>query len=240
MAHPRADRIQHAYDDWHVRQPTSYGPWHSMVSELIDRQDLVSGKSVLEIGCGSGEYAVTLVERGARSVVAEDFSPVAIRQAAARNRSDRLTFAVGDIQQIAHSDASFDVIVSCETIEHVPDPRRAVSELVRVLAPGGLLLLTSPNYLSTVGAYRLYCELRGRGWTEGGQPFVNWTMLPRTVTWLRREGLEIEAVDGRIFVVPVPGRREGLTLEPSPRVHRWLKFVCRHVLIAARKRQDAT
>jgi SAM-dependent methyltransferase len=207
-----------------------------MVSKVIDRHDLVRGKMVLEIGCGSGDYALTLVERGARTVVAEDFSPVAIRQATQRNQSERLTFAVGDIQRIAHPDARFDVVVSCETIEHVPDPLRAVSELARVLAPGGWLLLTSPNYFSPVGAYRVYCELRGRGWSEGGQPFVNWTMLPRSAMWLRNNGLDIVTIDGRVFTLPSPVHVDGLNVDLSPRMHRWLKFFCRHVLIAARKR----
>jgi SAM-dependent methyltransferase len=49
-----------------------------------------------------------------------------------------------DLQQLSFADASFDAIACCDVLEHVPDPARALGELARVLAPGGLLVLTVP------------------------------------------------------------------------------------------------
>ncbi len=224
-----------AYDEWHRCHDTGNGPWYSMVSAFIDARGLVQGKRVLEAGCGSGDYARELGARGARSVIGEDFSPVAIAQANDRPNADNVSFAVGDIQQIAHQTASFDLVISCETIEHVPNPRLAIAELARVLTPGGWLVLTSPNYLSIFGLHRAYRQLAGRGWDEGGQPIANWTMLPRSVKWVNDARLRIEALDGVLFVVPVRGRPGGLQLNPSPRVHRWVRFFAQHVMIAARK-----
>ena len=66
---------------------------------------------------------------------------------------------MGDIQHIAHPDASFDTVISCETIEHVPDAALAVRELSRVLTPGGRLFLTTPNYLGATGLYGGYLRL---------------------------------------------------------------------------------
>jgi 2-polyprenyl-3-methyl-5-hydroxy-6-metoxy-1,4-benzoquinol methylase len=231
----RPAAIRDAYDEWHRRHATGSGPWYTMVSTFIDARGLVQDKRILEIGCGSGDFAFGLGARGAHSVVGEDLSSVAIARATEGPRADNVTFAVGDIQQIAHPSASFDLVISCETIEHVPNPRRAVAELARVLAPGGWLVLTSPNYLGLIGAHRAYRRLTRRGWDEGGQPHVNWTMLPRSAKWVKDAGLKIAALDGVLFSLPVRGRPGGLPLHPSPRVHRWIKYFAQHVMIGARK-----
>ena len=63
---------------------------------------------------------------------------------------------VASIQDIPVEDAAFDIVISCETIEHVVDPLRALREVCRVLRPGGRLLLTTPNYLGPMGLYRAY------------------------------------------------------------------------------------
>jgi len=176
-----------------------------------------------------------MASRGATEVIGEDFSGVAIENARTLHASSGASFAVGDIQSISHQDGMFDLVVSCETIEHVPHPARAVHELARVLRPGGTLLLSTPNYLSLTGVYRAFSELTGRGWDEGGQPLVNWTTYPRTAMWIRRAGLAIKSTRGEGWVVPVRGRPGGLVIHPPAGLRRWLKLVARHVLFEARK-----
>lgn len=127
-----------------------------------------------------------------RQVVGVDFAQSALRFALDRARRvthGRSTFAAADIQNV------FDTVISCETIEHVSDPVAAVRELYRILRPGRRLLLTTPNYLGPFGLYRLYLRLRGRRYTEGGQPICHLTSVARTAWWIRRAGFRLVHVD---------------------------------------------
>jgi SAM-dependent methyltransferase len=231
----RADRAA-AYDRWHSEHSSGQGPWYDMAIELLTtRPELLRNARVLEIGCGWGDFSAWMASRGAGSVTGEDFSTVAIDTARSRHHAAGLQFNVGDIESVAHPAGSFDLVVSCETIEHVRNPRRAVCELARVLRPGGTLLLSTPNYLSTAGAHRVFREATGRKWDEGGQPFVGWTMYPRTVAWVRGAGLRIVSKRGDGWYLPVPRRPGGFSLRPPRRLRRWVKLVALHILVEARK-----
>jgi SAM-dependent methyltransferase len=141
---------------------------------------------------------------------------------------------VGDIQAIAHEDSSFDTVISCETIEHVPNPRKAVNELARVIKPGGRLLLTTPNYLGVYGLYRGYLRLTGRRYTEEGQPINNFMLLPLTRTWIARSGLRVSTVDAVGHYLLLPGRRpSALARLDNPRF--LMKWLALHSLIVAEK-----
>ena len=118
-------------------RPTS---WHRMLKRHLQKNAL-DGKAVLEIGCGRGDFSCWLRKNFATRLTAADFSSTAVdkgRQFAASLGLD-ITWDVMDIQSIPRPDASFEVVISRETIEHVPDPALAVRELGRVLKPGGTL-----------------------------------------------------------------------------------------------------
>jgi SAM-dependent methyltransferase len=142
---------------------------------------------------------------------------------------------VADIERIPFGPATFDTVISCETIEHLRQPVAALRELHRVMCPGGRLLLTTPNYLGPFGLYRAYLRLRGRRYSEGGQPICRLTLLPRTVFWLRRAGFRIASVDGVGHYVLRPGR---LPSEPAllRRLERWLWPLALHSIVVAVKR----
>ena len=104
---------------------------------------LAAGRTVLDAGCGVGWGTALLLVAGARSATGIDISSEAIADAHARE--PRATFAVGDLRCLPLSDRRFDLITCFEAIEHVEDPQRAFDELARMLAPGGVLLVSSPN-----------------------------------------------------------------------------------------------
>ncbi len=203
-----------AYEVWHeqVNSPgaEARAPWHDLLFEYLDPRRDLDGRAVLEIGCGRGELACRIAGQTAapRLYVGADFarSAVAIARARGAERSPRRLFwVVNDIQSLPLPAETFDTILSCETIEHVPDPVRALRELHRVLRRGGRLLMTTPNYLGPFGLYRVYLRARGRRYTEGGQPINHVTLLPRTIRWIARAGFRIVTADAVGQYVLSPG-----------------------------------
>jgi len=232
-----------AYEAWHERLAVDSNtdtPWHRLVkTHLAPARDL-SGKRVLEIGCGRGGFACWLASHPQRpgEIVATDFAITAVQKGetfANEHGLSGITWQVGDIQSIAHEDASFDTVISCETIEHVSAPRKAIDELARVLKPGGRLFLTTPNYLGTLGLYRFYMRLTGRRFTEEGQPINNFTLLPLTRTWIARSGLRVRVVDATGHYLLLPGRPPiEFPIFNNPRsLMRWFAH---HSLVVAEKR----
>ena len=206
---------------------------------VLDPKCDLQGKRILEIGCGGGEFCCWLSKQPHRpaQIVAADFAATAVKKGRASALEQRLfgiLWEVSDIQMLPFGDETFDTVISCETIEHVPDPPRAVRELTRVLKPGGRLFLTTPNYLGVYGLYRVYLRLVGRRYTELGQPINNFTWLPRTRHWISSAGLRVLDTDGvgHYFLFPRMLPRQ-ITILDNPRyLMRWLAL---HSLVVAEK-----
>jgi O-antigen biosynthesis protein len=105
---------------------------------------LVAGKRVLDAGCGTGYGSRLLLESGASSVVGVDIAQEAI-DAASTQPADGLSFMLGDMLALPLPDASVEMVVCFEAIEHVQDQDRALDELRRVLTRDGWLAISSPN-----------------------------------------------------------------------------------------------
>jgi SAM-dependent methyltransferase/glycosyltransferase involved in cell wall biosynthesis len=105
----------------------------------------IRGRDVLDFGCGAGYGAAILERAGARRVVGSDLSPAAIHYARSRYDDPALAFCVTDCEASCFPSASFDVVVSFELIEHLASHRLFLTEVRRILRPGGLFLVSTPN-----------------------------------------------------------------------------------------------
>ena len=103
-----------------------------------------AGKAVLDIACGVGYSAPMLLEGGAKSYLGVDLSNKQVAYATSTYGSPKSEFFVGNICTFAPGKV-FDLICCFETIEHVPEYQGALQNLRKLLAPGGELLISSPN-----------------------------------------------------------------------------------------------
>jgi ubiquinone/menaquinone biosynthesis C-methylase UbiE len=103
------------------------------------------GGTVLDAACGSG-YGSAILAHCAERVVGLDVSADAIVHAREHFQLENIEFTRADLAApLRLPDASFDAVVSFETIEHVRDQRRMLSEFHRLLKPGGTLIVSSPD-----------------------------------------------------------------------------------------------
>ena len=102
------------------------------------------GRRALDAGCGVGYGATLLADAGAAEVAAVDVA-AAVVEAARERVGDSVDVEVADVRELPFPDNAFDLVVCFEVIEHISEQDRALDELVRVLAPGGVLLVSSPN-----------------------------------------------------------------------------------------------
>src|SRR4051812_33768233 len=92
----------------------------------------VAGKRVLDAGCGTAYGSAILGDAGATEVVAVDIDGAAV-EAARASAPGGVTLETGDIRRLPYADASFDVVVCFEVVEHVDNPETVFDELRRVL-----------------------------------------------------------------------------------------------------------
>jgi ubiquinone/menaquinone biosynthesis C-methylase UbiE len=149
------------------------------------------GETVLDIGCGNARDIIPILRAGAR-IVGVDLSEGMIHEAgrdleAAGYRDVELE--VGDATQLKYAAASFDKVLCSEVIEHIPDADAAITEISRVLKPGGTLVISTPNRRSWYGWDRfLFTRLLRRPWNH---PFDNWRTMGELRVLLERHGFEI-------------------------------------------------
>lgn len=130
----------------HEKFSTNSRDWHEW---LFDQLDPAPGSKLLELGCGSGAFWSKNRERISPDwhITLSDFS-VGMLQDARKNLAavaHDFIFEAIDAQEIPCPDDSFDVVFANHMLYHVPDRKKAISEIRRVLKPGGTL------YVSTIG-----------------------------------------------------------------------------------------
>jgi SAM-dependent methyltransferase len=123
------------------------------------------GGSLLDVGCGVGYFLrrIHAAWPGRYQLHGIEYDPLAVEQA--RNSVPGV-FGVGSVTDIAYPDQSFDVVLNLSVLEHVPDDGKAMDELVRVLRPGGRLIVSVP----CLDGLRSRSRLRNLGHEQPGTP----------------------------------------------------------------------
>lgn len=143
----RTARLPHAgeeedYDGY-------YRPENLQVPAFVHRRldEIVAGFSayrqegrLLDVGCGAG----AIMQAAARAAWVASGTEIS-RTAAEHNRAQGFEVFCGELAAARYPEGHFDVVVTSEVIEHVPDPRVLLAEINRVLRPGGLLWATTPH-----------------------------------------------------------------------------------------------
>lgn len=163
----------------------------------------LAGKTALDVGCGAGLLCEPLARLGS-AVTGIDAAPenIAVAKAHAEGQRLAIDYRVGSVADLGAR--TFDLVTSLEVVEHVADPAAFIEGLARALAPGGLMLLSTPN---RTPASRL--ALIAVGESLGGIPkgTHDWSrfLTPEELTVLvEAAGLRLTDVTGLSFS-PVRG-----------------------------------
>jgi ubiquinone/menaquinone biosynthesis C-methylase UbiE len=117
--------------------------WGEHAARYIYAMPFIDGKVVLDIACGTG-YGIGLLSSTAKFVAGVDIDPQAAQEAK-KECGDNSCVLLGNGLGLPFADASFDVVTSFETLEHLYERSSFLAELRRVLRPGGILILSTPN-----------------------------------------------------------------------------------------------
>jgi len=170
---------------------------HRLVSDLVGH---VSGKRLLDLGCGDGLLTCRLATPGAWAVgIDADDRMLAAARARASRGGVNARFVQSRIEQLPLPDASFDVVVAVTVFCFLTDRAAAMTEAVRVLRPGGRFVLAELGRWSAWAAIR-----RIRAWL--GAPTWRaahfWTAA-ELCQMVEHAGVSVDAVSGSVYYPPV-------------------------------------
>ena len=132
------------YEELWERLPDQLAPPDLAIRMAFLRSGVRRGDQALDLGCGTGEFSAALAQAGA-SVIGVEVARAAVARARARHPGLEFRL-IADAGPLPFADACFDLIWASEVIEHVADTARWLSEVRRVLVPGGRLLATTPSH----------------------------------------------------------------------------------------------
>ena len=176
--------------DAHMNVPELHKRLRLVFGGLLEEAE-IRGKDVLDAGAGTGWFSRGLTQWGGR-VTSLDVGTELMNQVRKKASSHRV---VGSVLDLPFPDASFDVVLCTEVIEHTTDPRHAVAELGRVLRPAGILVLTVPNR-AWHWTVRLANALRLRPY----RGYENWVGYGELADWARAQGLVVRREVGVNFL----------------------------------------
>jgi SAM-dependent methyltransferase len=166
-----------------------------MITADLRRLNLKPGQHVLDIGCGSGRHTCEAYRLEGIIAVGADLNPEDLQQARQRLEfHDRLGehgggdwyLSAADVSRLPFSDAFFQAVICSEVMEHIPDHDRALDELVRVLKPGGHLVVSVPRYFP-----ERICWAFSNEYHQANQGHVRIYRKGQLIRMIRRTGLTL-------------------------------------------------
>jgi ubiquinone/menaquinone biosynthesis C-methylase UbiE len=157
------------------------------------------GKSLLDVGCGTGHHIKKLREAG-YVVSGVDASEGML--AHARTNNPGVVIKQGDVDALPFPDASFDYVLSIEVLRYLENPQPSISEMARVLKPGGIALVTAAPKLNLNGYWplnQITSRIRVGNLTQLRQHFTTSWNLRRQ---FHRAGFSVVTVHG-IYIGPI-------------------------------------
>jgi SAM-dependent methyltransferase len=187
----------------------TYAQWRSSrlgrITDELEQQLLfallgaVAGKTLLDVGCGDGELASKLTQRGA-AVTGLDADPMMI--AAAHRRSEiestQLRLVEGLAERLPFDDESFDSALAVTVLCFIQDAERAIAEIARVLKPDGHLVIGELGRWSLWAVHRRVCGWLGNS-TWGAATFRTGRELRGLI---QAAGLEVVEIRGAVHYPP--------------------------------------
>jgi 2-polyprenyl-3-methyl-5-hydroxy-6-metoxy-1,4-benzoquinol methylase len=130
--------------------------WDRFGQEHIQRYEFFKpfyqGKKVLDAACGTGYGSKFIIQNGASQVTGVDLSEEAVSFARLHYSQDRLQYLVQDCTKLQSLKDKFDLVVSFETIEHLPDPEQFIASIRQLLPENGIFICSTPNKSRLSGA----------------------------------------------------------------------------------------
>ena len=136
------------------------GRWSRRLAPLLVKYASIAGQdAVLDVGSGTGALAFAIADAvPAARVTGIDPSSGYVKYAQSRSSSDRVRFQVGDAQALEFRDATFDKTVSLLVMNFIPDPAKALREMIRVTRPGGVVAAAVWDYGDGMQMLRVFWD----------------------------------------------------------------------------------
>ena len=202
-------RASHFDDDFghSIRTPDERAAWDRILALVLgDRPAL----DALDAGCGTGFLAFELAARGHR-VTGVDFAPAMIAEARrkAPERGVSIRFEQGDIEQLPFTAGAFDLVISRHVLWTLPHPEAAIDEWIRVLRPGGRLVVVDSHLASGTAPPASENARTSREYAAIGDqlPFLGGRSREQIEDVVRAHGLTNVSSDPLLDLVAAQARR---------------------------------